>query len=636
MATAAMEVPPPAAQRSHEWVNVPIAEIPSSAPADSADARAGATGVLDALNRALSQRDYAAVSQLFIKGGFWRDHLCLSWEFRAAQGRDKILDFLQSCARSRDGFRLKKLSLDTSIAPSRQPQLAPFDVEGKSRGIQAIFLVDTTIGSGQGVMRLVMDGGQWRIFTLYTTLCELKGHGENTFHRRPRGVDSTVTPDRDDWATIRKRQTDFEDGTEPAVIVVGAGQAGLSIAARLKSLGVRVLIIDRNERVGDSWRKRYRHLVLHDVVWYDHMPYLSFPPQWPVFAPKDKLANFLESYADILELDVWTQAELQKSEWDDKTGAWTVVISRKTKDGSSQTRTFHPRHIIQATGHSGLKKHPAFAGADGFKGDRLCHSSEFPGAPEKGGSGKKAVVIGSCNSAHDIAQDYLENGYEVTMVQRSGTYVVSTSSILDIAFKGLYDQDGPPVEDADLLAESLPGSVLKAVHAQVTALQRENDKETLSGLAKAGFKAHSGPDGAGIFFQYLQYGGGYYIDVGGCRLIADGKIKVKQGQEVEQILPHGVRLADGSELPADEIVLATGYQTMESQTRHLFGDKVADRVHGVFGFNDEGEIRTVWQQSGHPGFWYHGGNLAFCRFYSRLLALQIKGLEEGLYGYGEI
>ena len=400
-------------------------------------------------------------------------------------------------------------------------------------------------------------------------------------------------------------------------------------------LGVDALIIDQNDRVGDNWRKRYHQLVLHDPVWYDHLPYMPFPAHWPVFTPKDKLADFFEAYATLLELNVWMRTELVESKYDAASKAWTVKVRRTRADGTSEERTFHPRHVIQATGHSGKKNQPDLKGVENFKGDRLCHSSEFSGARE-GGKGKKAVVVGSCNSAHDIAQDFLEKGYEVTIVQRSSTNVVSSKAITSIAFKGSYDEDGPPVEDTDMLVLGMPSSLLKTVQIAVTKEQAECDKEILDGLARAGFKVDKGPDDAGLFMKYMQRGGGYYIDVGASKLIADGKIKVKQGQEINEVLPHGLRFADGTELEADEIVLATGYQNMRTQTRIMFGDDVADKVGDVWGFNEEGEMRTIWQRSGHPGFWFHGGNLAFCRYYSKPLALQIKGLEEGLYEDGEI
>ena len=400
-------------------------------------------------------------------------------------------------------------------------------------------------------------------------------------------------------------------------------------------LGVPTLVIDQNERVGDNWRKRYHQLVLHDPVWYDHLPYMPFPPSWPIFTPKDKLADFFEAYARLLELDVWTRTELVHAQYDAGKKRWKVIINRKRADGTGEVRTFYPRHVIQATGHSGKKNQPELKGAETFQGHRLCHSSEFPGAREDG-EGRKAIVIGSCNSAHDIAQDFLEKGYDVTMVQRSTTHVVSSKAITEIALKGVYSEDGPPVDDADMLIHGMPTSVLKAVQIKVNELQTAHDKDMLEGLARAGFKVDRGPDEAGLFFKYFQRGGGYYIDVGASQLIADGKIKVKQGQEVESVLPHGLRFADGTELEADEIVLATGYQNMRTQTRAMFGDEVADRVGDVWGFNEEGEMRIIWQRSGHPGFWFHGGNLALCRYYSRFLALQIKALEEGLYEDGEI
>lgn len=395
-------------------------------------------------------------------------------------------------------------------------------------------------------------------------------------------------------------------------------------------LGIGTLMIDQNDRVGDNWRKRYHQLVLHDPVWFDHLPYVPFPSNWPIFTPKDKLAEFFECYVKLLELNVWTRTTLTGSSWSDASKQWTVQLQRQKEDGSTETVTLRPRHIIQATGHSGKKNMPEFKGASSFQGTRLCHSSDFRGA-DPDSRGKKAVVVGSCNSGHDIAQDYYEKGYEVTMVQRSSTCVVSSSAITEIALKGLYEESGPPTEDADLWLWSIPPELFKAQQLKVTGVQNQHDRATLEGLERAGFQVDRGPDDAGLFLKYFQRGGGYYIDVGASQLIADGKIAVKHGQEITEIRPHGIRFADGTELEADEIVLATGYQNMRTQARLLFGDELADRVGDVWGFDREGEFRTIWRRSGHPGFWFMGGNLALCRYYSRLLALQIKATELGLY-----
>ena len=163
--------------------------------------------------------------------------------------------------------------------------------------------------------------------------------------------------------------------------------------------------------------------MLHDPVWYDHLPYVPFPTNWPVFTPKDKLAEWFESYAKLLELNCWTQTNLQSANWDKKNRLWTVQLERKKSDGTIEYRELHPRHIIQATGHSGEMSMPSIKGMHGFQGDRLCHSSreplsacpmannvanprestDFRGAQEHA-NGKKAIVVGCCNSGHDIAQ----------------------------------------------------------------------------------------------------------------------------------------------------------------------------------------------------------------------------------------
>jgi hypothetical protein len=221
----------------------------------------------------------------------------------------------------------------------------------------------------------------------------------------------------------------------------------------------------------------------------------------------------------------------------------------------------------------------------------------------------------------------------VTIVQRSSTCVISSEAITEIGLKGLFDENGPPVDDADLWLQGIPSEIFKAQQIKVTASQNQHDAKILEGLEKARFKLDKGPNDAGLFFKYFQRGGGYYIDVGASQLIVDGKIKIKQGQEIAQLLPHGLEFADGSQLEADEIVFATGYQNMRSQAREILGDEVADRVGDIWGFDEEGELRMIWRRSGHPGFWFMGGNLALCRYYSKILALQIKALEEGVSRY---
>ncbi|KAF7136676.1 hypothetical protein CNMCM5793_005954 [Aspergillus hiratsukae] len=600
---------------------VPVGKFPQTASSTSIDAAKVASEVVDRLNNALNQKNYKAISDLFLEDGYWKDHLGLSWDHRTIQGRDNIARFLEHSA------RLAQIDIDQSSS-FRAPHVGPIDAFGEITGVEFFITFVNDVGHGRGVVRMAEKDGVWKIFTVFTTLQELKGHEEAVKARRPLGAQHGAQLGRKNWQDRRISDSEFEEKS-PVVLVVGAGQSGLSVAARLKMLNVDTLVVDDEDRIGDNWRRRYHQLVLHDPVWFDHMPYLPFPPSWPVFTPKDKLAEFFEAYAKLLELNVWTRTKVESSSWSDDQKQWTIVLERRRDDGSVESRTLHPQHVIQATGHSGEKSLPKFKGMESFKGDRICHSSEFAEA-NPASKGKKAVVVGSGNSGHDIAQDFYEKGYDVTMVQRSTTCVISSGSIVEIGLKGLFEEAGPPTEDSDLYLWSIPVELFKAQQIKLTAAQNQRDAAILKALDKAGFKIDMGSDNAGLLMKYLSRGGGYYIDVGGSQLIADGKIKVKQGQEITEVLPHGLQFADGTQLEADEIVFATGYQNMKTQARAIFGDEVADRVDSVWGFDQEGEMRTIWRQSGHPGFWFMGGNLALCRYYSRLLALQIKARVEGI------
>ncbi|KAI9054438.1 hypothetical protein LZ554_001600 [Drepanopeziza brunnea f. sp. 'monogermtubi'] len=610
-------------------VNIPIADlsvIEASKP-ENEDVDRTTEEWVSSFNKSIQSPNLAGLEELFLPEAHWRDHLCLSWDIHTFKGPEQAKDFLKK------GCRLKSVAVDRTTA-FRSPTATVFDGKGQIPGIQTFLIAESDVGRGLGVARLVQQGSKLKAFSLFTSMRELQGHEEAILSRRPEGVAHGGQPGRKNWAERRASEENFED-RDPIVLIIGAGQGGLTPAARLKMLGIKALIIDQNPRIGDNWRNRYHQLVLHDPVWYDHMPYVDFPPHWPIFTPKDKLAEFFEIYAKLLELNVWTSTTIKESKWDASKKQWSVLVEREKQPGIMETRVIHPKHIIQATGHSGEKNFPShIPGISDFKGDRLCHSSEFTGA-KLSGIGKKAIVVGCCNSGHDIAQDYFEKGYDVTMVQRSSTCVISSESLLKIGLAGLYEEAAPPVEDADVVFWSIPASVLKSIHIDLTALQNKHDEKLLTGLEKAGFKLDQGPDNSGLFMKYFQRGGGYYIDVGASQLIIDGKIKIKQGQEIDEVRPHGLKFADGSELPADEVIFATGYKNMRTKARAIFGDELAKQVKDVWGFDEEGELRTIWRKSGHPGFWFFGGNLALCRYWSRMIALQIKALEEGICEYGD-
>lgn len=364
------------------------------------------------------------------------------------------------------------------------------------------------------------------------------------------------------------------------------------MAARLQSLNMSSLLIDKNARIGDNWRSRYRTLVTHDPVQYTHMYGLPFPSTWPLFTPKDKLGDWFEAYASLMELNVWTSTKIESVEYSDSDKKWTVIVNNPIHG----KRTLTSSYLVFCTGHAGEPMIPTFPGQKTFKGT-VYHGSQHQDATQNTASvaGKNVVVVGTGNSGHDIAQNYYEAGAaQVTMLQRRGTYVIQASKGLFMLHEGLYDETGPPIEDADVYGQSLPIAVQFALNVGLTERIKAAEKENIEGLEKAGFKLDFGHDGSGIYRKYITRGGGYYIDVGASQLIIDGKIKVVQSPEgIQGFDDENLILGDGRKLPADIVVLATGYDNMRTTARKVLGDKIADRAKDVWDLDEEGEVNAV-------------------------------------------
>ncbi len=563
---------------------------------------------------ALEARDHDRAAAMFAPECFWRDLVAFSWNIVTVEGRDGVRDLLAECLERTDptDFRLTE---------------PPVDDHG---ALTAWITFSTAVGRGSGLLRLTDAGA----FTLLTSLEELKGHEEQTGSDRPKGVVHGVERDRATWAERREAErAELGYTRQPYVLVVGGGQGGIALGARLRQLDVPTIVIDKHSRPGDQWRQRYASLCLHDPVWYDHLPYLKFPANWPVFAPKDKIADWLEAYTSMMELNYWTDTEATSASYDEAAGEWTVEVLR---DG--QPVTLRPKQLVFATGMSGKPNVPELKGIERFRGD-VHHSSAHPG-PEAW-AGKRAVVIGSNNSAFDICAALWEKGADVTMVQRSSTHIVRSESLM-ATLAGLYSEEavaaGVTTEKADMIFASLPHRILHQFQIPVYNAIREQDAEYYARLEKAGFALDFGDDDSGLFMKYLRRGSGYYIDVGAGELLADGEIALVSGQVVE-LTEDAVMLADGTTLPADLVVLATGYGSMNGWVADLVSQEVADRVGKVWGLGSdttkdpgpwEGEQRNMWKPTQQPGLWFHGSNLAQSRFYSLHLALQLKARLEGI------
>lgn len=580
-------------------------------------ANAEVQGVLDTFGAALERGDIDAAVACFQDDCYWRDLVTFTWNIHTSEGKEAIAGMLRS-------------QLATT-----QPagwRIAEGETAAEDGGVTTAWIeFETGVARGYGLVRLI--GG--KIWTLLTTMVELKGHEENKGFSRPLGAKHGAGKHRPTWKEEREAEArELGHTTQPYVVIIGGGQGGIALGARLRQLGVPTIIIEKNERPGDSWRNRYKSLCLHDPVWYDHLPYIKFPENWPVFAPKDKIGDWLEMYTKVMELNYWAKTTCKSAKYDEKAKEWTIVVERDGKE-----ITLRPQQLVLATGMSGKANVPSYPGMETFRGDQH-HSSRHPGPDAY--RGKKAVVIGSNNSAHDICAALWENDVDVTMVQRSSTHIVKSDTLMDIGLGALYSEQavrsGMTTEKADLIFASLPYKILHEFQIPLYDKMREVDAEFYAGLEKAGFWLDWGADGSGLFMKYLRRGSGYYIDVGASQLIIDGKIKLAHGN-VKEIVPDGVVLEDGTKLEADVIVYATGYGSMNGWAADLIGKDVADKVGKCWGLGSDtpkdpgpwvGEQRNMWKPTKQEALWFHGGNLHQSRHYSQFLSLQLKARMEGI------
>lgn len=571
---------------------------------------------LSDFNGALEKNDVETAVSLFADDCYWRDLVSFTWNIKTLEGQGQIADMLT--ARLND------------VKPSN------WHIDGEANEadgvVDAWINFETDVSCGRGHIRM-LDGKCW---TLLTSMTSLKGHEEPAGPSRPMGVEHGVFKDRKNWLE-RKQQEEAELGysKQPYCVIIGGGQGGIALGARLRRLGVPTIIVEKNERAGDSWRKRYKSLCLHDPVWYDHLPYLPFPDHWPVFAPKDKIGDWLEMYTKVMELNYWSSTLCKSACYDDEKEEWAVHVVRDGEDV-----ILRPKQLVLATGMSGIPNVPTFSGADAFKGD-LHHSSAHGDSADY--SDKKCIVVGSNNSAHDICAALYEHGADVTMIQRSSTHIARSDTLMELALGGLYSEEavanGIDTNTADMIFASIPYKIMHIFQIPVYEEMAKRDAKFYEQLEKAGFLLDWGDDNSGLFMKYLRRGSGYYIDVGASQLIIDGDVKLRSGVNIDHIKENAIVLTDGSELPADLIVLATGYGSMNGFAAKLISQEVADKVGKVWGLGSdttkdpgpwEGEQRNMWKPTQQENLWFHGGNLHQSRHYSQFLSLQLKARHAGI------
>lgn len=564
----------------------------------------------------LSKGDIATALNLLEEDCCWRDLVAFTWNIKTMEGKAAIHKMLGS-----------------TLAATEPSDWQVTEATQTDNGIiQVWFSFKTRAGKGQGIFCLT--GGKCR--TMLTTLQSLDGHEEATGMTRISGVNQRADRNRETWSERQAREeTEFAEGTtDPYCLIIGGGQGGIMLGARLKQLGVPTVIAERNEKAGDSWRNRYRSLVLHDPVWYDHLPYIPFPEHWPVFTPKDKMGDWLEAYVKIMELTYWGSTECVSAWFNPETNRWRVELVRDGKP-----ITMHPSQLVFATGAYGPPKMIDLPGADKFKGE-ILHSSHY--SEGSAYRDKKVVVIGAASSGHDISVDLWEADAKVTMVQRSPTTVVRSETLMELGFD-IYSekavQNGIDVDTADMIAAATPFALLPPIQRALTQKIRERDADFYKKLEATGFLIDFGEDDTGLMMKAFRTGSGYYLDVGASQLIIDGEISIKADVAIDHLTETSIHFTDGTTLEADVIIQSTGFHSMHEVVAGIVSRETADRIGTCWGLgsgtrNDpgpwHGELRNMYKPVTQENMWFQGGNLALQRFFSKFVALQIKARMEGV------
>jgi len=451
---------------------------------------------------------------------------------------------------------------------------------------------------------LVPDSGSWKIWMLVTILESFEGYNH---------------PDEPQMAPAPERSI-LSSGCDYSVVVVGGGQGGLSLAGRLRALNIPTLVIEKGPAVGNAWTSKYDSVKQHTLREYNNLPFgRTWNKDDPDLLPGKVVADGFAKYTEKYGIAVWVNSEIVSSAHDDSTGTWTFeVVIKDPSSGSAKSRTIRTKHLAVATGAGvGAPSMPSINGTEQFRGTYI-HQSSFRNAKQF--SGKRAVIIGTGTTGHDIAQDCFNNDMRVTIVQRGPTAIYPIEWVLETQ-KHLWNLD-MDTGLADRMGGTAPvkvGCEIIKRNMQAAAKQPQYVK-LFEDLEKRGFRVDRE---SGMLDQIWQRYGGYYIDVGASKHIADGDINVKSAVPIAELTADGILFEDGEEIKADLIVAATGYdQDYRKQVAQIVGNDIASQLPEFWGLTKDGDVRGFMQES-RPGLWMIGGTAPQARWSSRFVAMAI-------------
>jgi putative flavoprotein involved in K+ transport len=570
-----------------------------------------AQGWLGALDQVLQAGDHDGFDELFLEESYWRDMVALTWDTCQFWGRQAVREAMVEYAASA-GITNLRLDVERSA-----PRTAEFIGEPV---IEMFFAFDTAVGTGKGFARLAHDASAesgMRAQLIATGLVALDCAPEPA-GRHPRlGFDPAYRGQT--WGEAVAAKSDFTDH-DPDVLIIGGSHSGLSVGARFERKGVSYLIVEKNQRPGDMWRGRYESLALHTHTRMNDLPYIPLPTQWGSFTPKDQWADWLDCYAKLMNLNFWPSTEALGGSFDEVSRQWEVRL--RLADGME--RTMRPKHVVLAVGGvGGRPRIPELPGLKDFQGDVLHSSSFKTGAAYQG---KKVMVVGASTTAHDICLDLYHKGAFPIMAQRGPTCVVNIQEQVNFCA----DYDVVSVDEADQLRSSmvLPLMIKRAQAYTITT--EESHAELHAGLRKAGQKLTTGRDNTGWSIKLFREAAGYYLNVGCSEAIVEGKVKMLDFEQIEHFVADGALLRDGSVVPLDVVVLATGFHDLSTDVEALFGPDVAKKLGRCVGVAEDGEYRTMSRPTAQAHLWLINGGIVDARKSSNLLALQVIAQMAGL------
>lgn len=542
-------------------------ELPEGTVPDNFDAAKIAQESVDLLN-SLQESDLHPLAT-------WRDILSLTGYFRTFFSAHDVFQTFQLLSKqtSRSDFCLKTGHHSEPRIAKSGPNCSWLDID---------LLFTTKLGDLQancmGTVSVIPDAqGKWQVWMLRTWVEDFEGHGHPD---SPRSGSKIVITNGTTKGEHHAEIEDFE------AVVIGGGQAGLSTAGRLQALGVKYVLLEKHDQIGDTWGKRYDSLRWHTSKEYGVLPFgHTFPASEDYSLPTKRIAAGHKAWSEKHGINARTSSLVESACWYDSSNSWTINIA--TPNGNTTIRS---QNLVLCIGPGHAKPvlpswaTPERVQASNFKGTILHAFDGYTSA--KAWVGQRGVVIGTANTAHDVAEDMANAGMQTTMIQRNPTFVFPAEWLH--AAEDVHYRADTSADEGDRESFTYPNKIMREMINRAVWAGIKASPDRFDALEKAGFKL----DRYGDTYDnlYVRFGG-HYVDIGASTRIAKGEIKIK-GEPVKCLTENGLVFEDGSELGADLIVLATGFDhVFRNDAARIIGREVAEQVDEYWGVDGEGEIR---------------------------------------------